>query len=102
MVPVGAEIKDPQTGESLGRIETPCCEVVVDRVIPKMSDGHPENVRAPLDGVSARGLRLRSRRRHWAAPSRAQRDNGVDIRSGGTGKAYVEFSAAREGGSRKG
>ena len=38
---VSVEIKGPKTGESLGRVETPCCEVVVDRVIPKVSHGHP-------------------------------------------------------------
>jgi hypothetical protein len=65
MASVGAEIKDPQTAESLGRIETPCCEVVVDRVTPKVSHGHLENVHVPLDGVRTGGLQLRLRVKAW-------------------------------------
>ena len=58
---VSVEIKGPKTGESLGRVETPCCEVVVDRVIPKVSHGHLEHVHVPLAGVRTAGLQLRSR-----------------------------------------
>ncbi|MEP7140331.1 MAG: hypothetical protein ABI745_11930, partial [Caldimonas sp.] len=36
MVTMGAEMKDPQTGQSLGRTEAPCCELVVDRVTPNL------------------------------------------------------------------
>jgi hypothetical protein len=53
---VSVEIKGPKTGESLGRVETPCCEVVVDRVIPKVSHGHLEHVHVPLAGVRTAGL----------------------------------------------
>jgi len=52
LVSMGVEMKDPQTGGSLGRVETPCCEVVIDRVTPKMSYGHLENVRSTLDGTA--------------------------------------------------
>ncbi|PZQ77575.1 MAG: hypothetical protein DI563_03200 [Variovorax paradoxus] len=31
---LGKEMKDPQTGQSLGRMESPCCELVIDRVTP--------------------------------------------------------------------
>lgn len=59
LVSMGAEMKDPQTGESLGRVETPCCEVVIDRVTPKMSYGHLENVTRTLDGTVAGTLQVR-------------------------------------------
>jgi curli biogenesis system outer membrane secretion channel CsgG len=59
MVSMGKEIKDPQTGESLGRMESPCCVVVVDKVTPKLSYGHIENVKIALDSIPAGGLQLR-------------------------------------------
>lgn len=35
----GKEIKDPQTGRVIGRIEKPCCTVLVTTVTPEMSYG---------------------------------------------------------------
>jgi curli biogenesis system outer membrane secretion channel CsgG len=35
----GKELKDPQTGQSLGRIEKPCCVVLVTKVTPQLSYG---------------------------------------------------------------
>ncbi|MEJ1959759.1 MAG: CsgG/HfaB family protein [Nitrosomonadales bacterium] len=58
MVKLGKEMKDPQTGESLGRIESPCCEVVIDKTTPKLSYGHLENVKVSLDGIPDGGLQL--------------------------------------------
>ena len=59
MVTMGTEMKDPQTGQSLGRIESPCCELVVERVTPNLSYGRLENVRSNLDQVAIGGLQLR-------------------------------------------
>ncbi|OHX13567.1 CsgG/HfaB family protein [Chromobacterium sphagni] len=59
LVSLGQEVKDPQTGQSLGRAEYDCCEVVVDKVTPTMSQGHLENVRMPLEQVPPGGLQLR-------------------------------------------
>jgi Curli production assembly/transport component CsgG len=59
LVSMGQEIKDPQTGQSLGRTEYECCEVVVDKVGPTMSQGHIENIKMPLDQIQAGGLQLR-------------------------------------------
>lgn len=59
MVTMGNEMKDPQTGQSLGRIEAPCCELVVDRVTPNLSYGHLEGVRGSLDSLPVGGLQLR-------------------------------------------
>lgn len=42
LVYTGKEIFDPQTNQSLGRVESDCCEVVIDRVMPTMSQGHLE------------------------------------------------------------
>lgn len=59
LVSMGSEVKDPQTGQSLGRTEYDCCEVVVDKVGPSMAQGHLENIRMPLDQIQPGGLQLR-------------------------------------------
>ena len=61
LMSMGAEMKDPQTGQSLGRVETPCCEVVVDRVTANLSYGHLENASAGSDKLSASALVVRER-----------------------------------------
>jgi hypothetical protein len=58
-VTMGTEMKDPQTGQSLGRIESPCCELTVDRVTPHLSYGHLDNVRGPLDKLLPGALQVR-------------------------------------------
>lgn len=60
MVALGNEMKDPQTGQSLGRMESPCCELVVERVTPNLSYGRLENVRSNLDQLPVGGLQLRA------------------------------------------
>ena len=57
---MGNEMKDPQTGQSLGRMESPCCELVVDRVTPNLSYGHLENVKGNIDSLPAGGLQVRN------------------------------------------
>jgi hypothetical protein len=59
IVSLGKEMKDPQTGESLGRTETPCCDVSIDRVSSKLAYGHLENVKIALDSVDPVGLQVR-------------------------------------------
>lgn len=39
-VTLGKPIIDPQSGQSLGPTETPCCSVQIDRVTPNLSYGH--------------------------------------------------------------
>jgi len=56
---MGEEMKDPQTGQSLGRVEQPCCIVDVDHVTPTMSYGTIHDVAANLDQVAPGGLQLR-------------------------------------------
>lgn len=60
MVTMGAEMKDPQTGQSLGRVESPCCELVIERVTPNLSYGRLENVRSNLEQLPQGGLQLRA------------------------------------------
>ena len=48
---LGKEMKDPQTGASLGHSETPCCDVIIDRVTDRLSYGHLDNVRISLDAT---------------------------------------------------
>lgn len=59
MVTMGAELKDPQTGQSLGRMEAPCCELVVDRVTPNLSYGHIEGAAALPAGLAPSALQVR-------------------------------------------
>lgn len=56
---LGKEIKDPQTGLSLGNIETACCEVLVNRVTPNLSYGTLQNIKVKLDGVQPGALQIR-------------------------------------------
>jgi curli biogenesis system outer membrane secretion channel CsgG len=58
VVSLGKEMKDPQTGESLGRSNSPCCEVVIDRVAAKLSYGHLEKVGISLDGLPLGALQI--------------------------------------------
>lgn len=55
----GKEIKDPQTGQSLGNMEKLCCDVRIERVTPKLSYGVLENVKIKLDGITAGALQVR-------------------------------------------
>jgi curli biogenesis system outer membrane secretion channel CsgG len=59
VVLMGKEIMDPQTQQSLGRIESACCEVVIDRVAANLSYGHLENVKGSLDEVMPAALQIR-------------------------------------------
>ncbi|MBI3368646.1 MAG: hypothetical protein HY021_09470 [Burkholderiales bacterium] len=59
MVVMGTELKDPQTGQSLGRMESPCCMLVIDRVTPHLSYGHLESVQGALDNLLPGALQVR-------------------------------------------
>lgn len=56
---MGKEIKDPQTGQSLGNMESPCCEVTINRVTPTLSYGTLENVKIDLANAQPGALQLR-------------------------------------------
>jgi curli biogenesis system outer membrane secretion channel CsgG len=59
VVKLGKEMKDPQTGQSLGNMESDCCEVVVSRVTPKVSYGQLGNIKVKLEGVDPGVLQVR-------------------------------------------
>jgi curli biogenesis system outer membrane secretion channel CsgG len=59
VVSMGKELVDPQTHESLGRMESPCCDVVIDKVAATLSYGHLENTKMPLDSVQPDALQIR-------------------------------------------
>jgi hypothetical protein len=58
VVLLGKEMVDPQTGRKLGRIETPCAKVVIDRITPTLSYGHLIDITKNLNGVSSGRLEL--------------------------------------------
>lgn len=55
----GKEIKDPQTGQSLGNMESLCCEVLVNRVTPNLSYGVLQNIQSDLTNVQNGALQIR-------------------------------------------
>jgi len=59
MVVMGTEMKDPQTGQSLGRVESPCCQLVIDRVTPNLSYGHIEGATVSLDNLLPGAVQVR-------------------------------------------
>ena len=59
MVVMGTEMKDPQTGQSLGRVESPCCQLVIDRVTPNLSYGHIEGATGSLDNLLPGAVQVR-------------------------------------------
>jgi curli biogenesis system outer membrane secretion channel CsgG len=82
MVTMGAEMKDPQTGQSLGRVESPCCELVIERVTPNLSYGRLENVRSNLEQLPQGGLQLRAELKGGAV-AKAQPAEAVATTGGG-------------------
>ncbi|WP_240939353.1 hypothetical protein [Diaphorobacter sp. HDW4A] len=74
MVYVGAEMKDPQTGQRLGRVESPCCDLMTDRVTPNFSYGRLENVRGQLDQLPAGALQVREQLKEVAVAKGAMGD----------------------------
>jgi curli biogenesis system outer membrane secretion channel CsgG len=71
IVSVGKDLKDPQTGESLGQTEAPCCDVVIDRVASKLAYGHLENIKIALNSVDPVGLQVREELNQTTANSPA-------------------------------
>jgi curli biogenesis system outer membrane secretion channel CsgG len=61
VVKLGKEIKDPQTGQSLGNMETDCCEVIINKVTPKLSYGQIESLKIKLDGINPGVLQIREK-----------------------------------------
>ncbi|WP_202757951.1 CsgG/HfaB family protein [Delftia acidovorans] len=83
VVAMGKEMKDPQTGQSLGRLESPCCELVVDRVTPNLSYGHLENMRGGMEDLPPGGLQVREVLKASAAPVLAAQAASGDTAAAG-------------------
>jgi len=94
---LGKELKDPQTGQSLGKTEEPCCEVVIDRVTPNLSYATLENVQVPLDNVPAGNLQLREALA--ASVARAADDAAAAIGSPAPRKSNGRTGHASTGGA---
>ena len=69
MVVMGSELKDPQTGQSLGRVESPCCQLVIDRVTPNLSYGHVEGATGSLDNLLPGALQVREQLKGGKPPA---------------------------------
>lgn len=100
----GKELKDPQTGMSLGNVETPCCEVVINRVTPNLSYGTLENVKTELNGVQPGALQVREALADAAKKPVTDTSDVAAKPSRSAGKAAAprrESSARAEGASAK-
>lgn len=97
MVTMGAEMKDPQTGQSLGRVESPCCELVVERVMPNLSYGRLENVRSNLEQLPIGGLQLRNELKSVAA---AKAQSAEDSRAVTAQTTEMQTASPAAGGHR--
>ena len=99
-VVLGAELKDPQTGHSLGRTELPCCVIRVDRVADRTSYGTiegsiPTQLTAFTPGmVELRGL-AQGNTSDVVAKTEGNGNDGVrpTIRSDSRPKPRVEAAA---------
>lgn len=77
VVTMGSELKDPQTGQSLGRVESPCCQLVIDRVTPNLSYGHLEGVTGALDTLAPGALQVRDMLPGGPKPPQVARVDGT-------------------------
>lgn len=79
VVQLGDELKDPQTGRSLGRLETPCCVAVVERVADQTSYARVEGELPNLDVEFKAGmLELREALGAAVSPSSPEGLSSVD------------------------
>jgi len=76
-VQLGDALKDPQTGRSLGRSETPCCVIHIDRVASQTSYGTIEDAAGVASSTFKPGS-IELRERLGAAKSQASRSGSGD------------------------
>lgn len=102
MAVMGKEMKDPQTGQSLGRTESHCCELVIDRVTPNLSYGHLENMRTDLDAIPEGGLQVRAELKNVpaAVASQAAAANAVAGAAPAPARAAAAAPAAKKPAAR--
>jgi len=98
-VVLGEELKDPQTGNSLGRNETPCCTILINRVSSQTSYGTIEEGTASLGGATFRPgmIELRSKSISGKlAVSEQQQDGSTTPKSVRSGKAKSTANAKQK------
>lgn len=101
----GKEMKDPQTGQSLGNMESECCEVVINRVTPTLSYGVLENVKSDLKTVVLGALQVRE-----SVPPKPPKEEANEAPESGAkevpkafgAKGGAKASSAKEPGSADG
>ncbi|MEP7298378.1 MAG: CsgG/HfaB family protein [Burkholderiales bacterium] len=98
MVVMGSEIKDPQTGQSLGRVESPCCQLVIDRVTPNLSYGHIEGATGSLDNLLPGALQVREQLKGGKPPAVASNDSPPPAATGVAAPARKAARPGKEGG----
>jgi hypothetical protein len=86
---LGKEIKDPQTGLSLGNMESACCEVVINRVTPNLSYGVLENIKVKLDAVQPGALQVRE-----LMPNKPTQDPVEEVKASTASSKPVRKAAA--------
>jgi hypothetical protein len=94
-VTMGDEVTDPQSGLSLGRAETPCCTVMIDRVTPNMSYGHIAEEGIDTSGFKPGAMELRDAVIEAAAP-KAKSVGGVVPARGDTSAKPKNAKVAAE------
>ena len=94
---LGKELKDPQTGQSLGNVETLCCEVVINRVTPNLSYGTLENIKTELSNVQPGTLQVRDALADTPKKPAADSADAKDVPAK-PGKSAGKGPARREGG----
>jgi curli biogenesis system outer membrane secretion channel CsgG len=99
---LGKELKDPQTGQSLGNMESACCEAVITRVTPNLSYANLENVQIKLDGVQAGALQIREVLPASVIHIVNKAPESVALSDGQkSGKARISKSAVHDGAASK-
>ena len=94
----GKEIKDPQTGQSLGNMESECCDVLINRVTPSLSYGVLENVKSDLKNVQPGALQVREAIAAKAPIEEADNDAAPTVKD--VSKNAVPKSSAKPGGAK--
>lgn len=89
VVAMGAELKDTQTGQSLGRTESPCCEVQIERVTPALSYGRLVGASAAVYQLPPGALQLRDE----LPPEPAARSAVAATGAGATGPRSAAHAA---------
>lgn len=91
-VSLGNSLVDPQSGQSLGPTESPCCSVVIDRVTPNLSYGHIVEDNIPLDSPFVPGSLELRKQAEPSSPNPALISPKARLASEGVSRATQEKS----------